>query len=205
MLRRDHFSKRIDDLAREGEMPIHELLSMYGYGGGSPADGEEEEDEEDLEDEELEDEEEEEEEEWTMMKAADSTGELKRNKTERVKISSGLGEREPKRKYFESNDAEEESEDEDYVPSDDWKKEIMVGSMYQAETPSGLCKYNDNEKAYENDDQLLWDPESFPSARCGVLTRRQNEQERRREWMPSLRDPMSKTMSRRFMSWSSVN
>ncbi|KAG9343411.1 hypothetical protein JZ751_013575 [Albula glossodonta] len=62
-------------------------------------------------------------------------------------------------KYFESNDVEEESEeDEDYIPSEDWKKEIMVGSMYQAETPSGLCLYKDNEKVYENDDQLLWDP-----------------------------------------------
>lgn len=25
-------------------------------------------------------------------------------------------------------------------------QEIMVGSMYQAETPVGLCKYKDNEK-----------------------------------------------------------
>lgn len=25
-------------------------------------------------------------------------------------------------------------------------QEIMVGSMYQAETPSGLCKYIDNER-----------------------------------------------------------
>ena len=27
-----------------------------------------------------------------------------------------------------------------------FQQEIMVGSMYQAETPSGLCKYKDNEK-----------------------------------------------------------
>ncbi|KAI3374406.1 hypothetical protein L3Q82_006232 [Scortum barcoo] len=70
-------------------------------------------------------------------------------------------------KYFESNnDVEEESdEDEDYVPSEDWKKEIMVGSMYQAETPVGLCKYKDNEKVYENDDQLLWNPECLPEGK----------------------------------------
>ncbi|XP_020321953.1 mesoderm induction early response protein 1 isoform X2 [Oncorhynchus tshawytscha] len=183
-----NFSNEIDDLAREGEMPIHELLSMYGYGGGSPADGEEE-DEEDLEDDELEDdEEEEEEEELDNDESSRSTGELKRSKTERVKISSGLGNENQlsneghtrsikshctaelirgsqKLKYFENNDAEEESEDEDYVPSDDWKKEIMVGSMYQAETPSGLCKYKDNEKVYENDDQLLWDPEFLPEGK----------------------------------------
>ncbi|KAM9459729.1 mesoderm induction early response protein 1b isoform 5-T6 [Salvelinus alpinus] len=182
-----NFSNEIDDLAREGEMPIHELLSMYGYGGGSPADGEEE-DEEDLEDDELEDDEEEEEEELDNDESSRSTGELKRSKTERVKISSGLGNENQlsneghtrsvkshctaelirgsqKLKYFQNNDAEEESEDEDYVPSDDWKKEIMVGSMYQAETPSGLCKYKDNEKVYENDDQLLWDPEFLPEGK----------------------------------------
>lgn len=27
-----------------------------------------------------------------------------------------------------------------------FQQEIMVGSMYQAETPVGLCKYKDNEK-----------------------------------------------------------
>ncbi|CAB1325825.1 unnamed protein product, partial [Coregonus sp. 'balchen'] len=174
-----NFSNEIDDLAREGEMPIHELLSMYGYGGGSPADGEEEEDEEDLEDEELEDEEEEEEEELDNDESSRSTGELKRNKTERVKISSGLGNENQsssegrtrsvkshctaelirgsqKRKYFESMHL--------CFPH---RVEIMVGSMYQAETPSGLCKYNDNEKAYENDDQLLWDPEFLPE--CKVV------------------------------------
>eukprot|EP00063_Salmo_salar_P070162 XP_014044997.1 PREDICTED: mesoderm induction early response protein 1-like isoform X1 [Salmo salar] len=186
-----NFSNEIDDLAREGEMPIHELLSMYGCGGGSPADGEdEEEDEEDFEDEEeLEDEEEEEEEDLDNDESSRNTGELKRNKTERVKISSGMGNenqlssegrtRSVKShgtaelirgsqtlKYFENKDAEEESEeDENYVPSEDWKKEIMVGSMYQAETPPGLCKYKDYEKVYENDDQLLWDPEFLPEGK----------------------------------------
>lgn len=27
-----------------------------------------------------------------------------------------------------------------------FSQEIMVGSMYQAETPAGLCKYKNNEK-----------------------------------------------------------
>lgn len=65
--------------------------------------------------------------------------------------------------YFQNNEVDEESEeDDDYIPSEDWKKEIMVGSMYQAETPSGLCKYKENEKVYENDDQLLWNPQMLP-------------------------------------------
>ncbi|XP_032627795.1 mesoderm induction early response protein 1 isoform X3 [Chelonoidis abingdonii] len=64
-------------------------------------------------------------------------------------------------KYFDANsEIEEESEeDEDYIPSEDWKKEIMVGSMFQAEIPAGICKYKENEKVYENDDQLLWNPD----------------------------------------------
>ncbi|XP_064188052.1 mesoderm induction early response protein 1-like isoform X2 [Anguilla rostrata] len=174
-----NFSTEIDDLAREGEMPIQELLSIYGYGGGS---AEEEEDEDDAE---IEEDEEEEEEYVENDENSRSTGELKRNMDERVKDSSGQEDEtqssnddqtpfvtshdtaeliRPRRcKYFESNDAEEESEeDEDYIPSEDWKKEIMVGSMYQAETPSGLCRYKDNEKVYENDDQLLWNPELLP-------------------------------------------
>ncbi|XP_078120628.1 mesoderm induction early response protein 1b isoform X2 [Sander vitreus] len=184
-------ANEIEDLAREGEMPIHELLSLYGYGGGSPADEDEEEEEEEEEEpeEEEDDEEEEEEEDLDNDESSQRTGELKRNEGEGVKISSGqrdeaqatsevrtrsvrsLGTAElirpQKLKYFESNnDAEEESdEDEDYVPSEDWKKEIMVGSMYQAETPIGLSKYKDNEKVYENDDQLLWNPECLPEGK----------------------------------------
>ncbi|XP_042353727.1 mesoderm induction early response protein 1b isoform X2 [Plectropomus leopardus] len=179
-------ANEIEDLAREGEMPIHELLSLYGYGGGSPADEDEEEEEEPEEEED--DEEEDEEEDLDNDESSRSTGELKRNEVE-VKVSSSQGDeaqvmsevrtrsvrslgtaeliRPQKLKYFESNnDAEEESdEDEDYVPSEDWKKEIMVGSMYQAETPVGLCKYKDNEKVYENDDQLLWNPECLPEGK----------------------------------------
>ncbi|XP_076000930.1 mesoderm induction early response protein 1b isoform X2 [Genypterus blacodes] len=177
----------IEDLAREGEMPIHELLSLYGYGGSSPADEDEEEEEEPEEEED--DEEEEEDDDLDNDESSRSTGEIKRNEGEGVKMSTGpcdeaqtscegrtrsvrsLGTAElirpQKLMYFENNnDAEEESdEDEDYVPSEDWKKEIMVGSMYQAETPVGLCKYKDNERVYENDDQLLWNPEFLPEGK----------------------------------------
>ncbi|XP_077377201.1 mesoderm induction early response protein 1b isoform X1 [Festucalex cinctus] len=176
-------ANEIEDLAREGEMPIHELLSLYGYGGASPPD----EDEEEEDEQEEEDEEEDEDDELDNDESSRGTGELKRNEDDDLKGSTaqeedeapmategrtrsvrGLGTSElirpQKHKYFESNnDGEEESdEDEDYVPSEDWKKEIMVGSMYQAETPIGLCKYKDNEKVYENDDQLLWNPECIP-------------------------------------------
>ncbi|TSL22045.1 Mesoderm induction early response protein 1 [Bagarius yarrelli] len=37
-----NFSSEIDDLTREGEMPLHELLKMYGYGAAESADTEDE-------------------------------------------------------------------------------------------------------------------------------------------------------------------
>ncbi|XP_051788682.1 mesoderm induction early response protein 1a isoform X1 [Erpetoichthys calabaricus] len=184
-----NFTAEIEDLAREGEMPIQELLSLYGYGsGGSPEDDDEDEEEEEEEDGGLEDEEDEEEEEEEDLEEVDnddnsgSSGDMQQNKAQMIKDSSGQEDetrssiddqtasltshnkpeliRPRKCKYFESNDNDEESDDdEDYIPSEDWKKEIMVGSMFQAETPVGLCKYKENEKVYENDDQLLWNPD----------------------------------------------
>ncbi|KAG1659622.1 Mesoderm induction early response protein 3 [Nymphon striatum] len=57
----------------------------------------------------------------------------------------------------------ETDEDEDYMPTEDEdsRKVIQVGSDYQAVVPEGLCKYDDA-PAYENDDKLLWDPRVLP-------------------------------------------
>nr|XP_005610570.1 mesoderm induction early response protein 1 isoform X1 [Equus caballus] len=167
-----NFSSEIEDLAREGKMPIHELLSLYGYDSNvrlPEEDEEEEEEEEEGEDDEDADND-------------DNSGCSGENKEENIKDSSGQEDEtqssnddpsqsvasqdaqeiiRPRRcKYFDTNsEIEEESEeDEDYIPSEDWKKEIMVGSMFQAEIPVGICRYKENEKVYENDDQLLWDP-----------------------------------------------
>ncbi|XP_040483114.1 mesoderm induction early response protein 1 isoform X10 [Ursus maritimus] len=171
-----NFSSEIEDLAREGDMPIHELLSLYGYDSTirlPEEDEEEEEEEEEGEDDEDADND-------------DNSGCSGENKEENIKDSSGQEDEtqssnddpsqsvasqdaqeiiRPRRcKYFDTNsEIEEESEeDEDYIPSEDWKKEIMVGSMFQAEIPVGICRYKENEKVYENDDQLLWDPEYLP-------------------------------------------
>uniref|UniRef100_A0A2K6P4X5 MIER1 transcriptional regulator n=1 Tax=Rhinopithecus roxellana TaxID=61622 RepID=A0A2K6P4X5_RHIRO len=168
-----NFSSEIEDLAREGDMPIHELLSLYGYGSTVRLPEEDEEEEEEEEDDEDADND-------------DNSGCSGENKEENIKDSSGQEDEtqssnddpsqsvasqdaqeiiRPRRcKYFDTNsEVEEESEeDEDYIPSEDWKKEIMVGSMFQAEIPVGICRYKENEKVYENDDQLLWDPEYLP-------------------------------------------
>nr|XP_023416950.1 mesoderm induction early response protein 1 isoform X2 [Cavia porcellus] len=168
---------------QEGDMPIHELLSLYGYDSTvrlPEEDEEEEEEEEEGEDDEDADND-------------DHSGCSGENKEENVKDSSGQEDEtqssnddpsqsaaaqdaqemiRPRRcKYFDTNsEIEEESEeDEDYIPSEDWKKEIMVGSMFQAEIPVGVCRYKENEKVYENDDQLLWDPEYLPEDRVVVF------------------------------------
>ncbi|XP_036453000.1 mesoderm induction early response protein 1b isoform X1 [Colossoma macropomum] len=174
-----NFRNEIEDLQREREMPIQDLLNLYGYGGGGSPEEEEEDEEEEEEDEEDEGEE------LDNDESSRSTGELKRNKDEVVKLCKDMESqaaaedrdrprsakgcstaeliRPQNRAYFQNNEVDEESEeDEDYIPSEDWKKEIMVGSMYQAETPAGLCKYKENERVYENDDQLLWNPEFLP-------------------------------------------
>nr|XP_033771815.1 mesoderm induction early response protein 1 isoform X3 [Geotrypetes seraphini]XP_033771816.1 mesoderm induction early response protein 1 isoform X3 [Geotrypetes seraphini]XP_033771817.1 mesoderm induction early response protein 1 isoform X3 [Geotrypetes seraphini]XP_033771818.1 mesoderm induction early response protein 1 isoform X3 [Geotrypetes seraphini] len=167
-----NFSSEIEDLAREGEMPIHELLSLYGYGSTVPLPGEEEEEDE-----------EEDEEDDDDVDNDENSGCSAENKEETVKDSSGQEDEtqssnddpsqsvasqgvpeiiRPRRcKYFDANNEieEESEEDEDYIPSEDWKKEIMVGSMFQAEIPLGVCKYKENERVYENDDQLLWIPD----------------------------------------------
>ncbi|XP_039694460.1 mesoderm induction early response protein 1 isoform X4 [Pteropus medius] len=178
-----NFSSEIEDLAREGDMPIHELLSLYGYNSTirlPEEDEEEEEEEEEVEDDEDADND-------------DNSGCSGENKEENIKDSSGQEDEtqssnddpsqsvasqdaqeiiRPRRcKYFDTNsEIEEESEeDEDYIPSEDWKKEIMVGSMFQAEIPVGICRYKENEKVYENDDQLLWDPEYLPEDKVIVF------------------------------------
>ncbi|KYO36896.1 mesoderm induction early response protein 1 [Alligator mississippiensis] len=131
-----NFSSEIEDLTREGDMPIHELLSLYGY-DGTVRIQEEEEDEEEEEEEGDDDED---------VDNDDNSGCSGENKgIVAIPLPSEI--------------EEESEEDEDYIPSEDWKKEIMVGSMFQAEIPVGICKYRENEKVYENDDQLLWNPD----------------------------------------------
>ncbi|NXS68033.1 MIER3 protein, partial [Pandion haliaetus] len=61
-------------------------------------------------------------------------------------------------------DGDKESDGEDLEAdngnsSEDLRKEIMVGSQYQAEIPPYLGRYSDDEKAYENEDHLLWKPD----------------------------------------------
>ncbi|XP_062920251.1 mesoderm induction early response protein 1-like isoform X5 [Mobula hypostoma] len=185
----NNFSSEIEDLEREGEMPIQDLLALYGYGKTIPFPGEDEEDDED--DEEEDDDEAEDDDDGDEGDNEENSGssevpetedlpDISINQQEVLKNSCGHEDEtqssnddlvplmtsqdvqemiRPRR----CNEGEEESEDdEDYVPSEDWKKEIMVGSQYQADVPIGFYKYKENEKVYENEDQLLWNPDFLP-------------------------------------------
>uniref|UniRef100_A0A4W3JBV2 Mesoderm induction early response protein 1 n=1 Tax=Callorhinchus milii TaxID=7868 RepID=A0A4W3JBV2_CALMI len=179
----NNFSSEIEDLEREGEMPIQELLNLYGYGNTVPFPGEDDEEDEEEEDD---DEEDDDDEGGEGDNEADNDENSGSSEEEVPKTSSGQEDEtqssnddltpsiasqdtqemvRPRRcKYLDiGNEGEEESEeDEDYVPSEDWKKEIMVGSQFQAEVPVGFYKYKENEKVYENEDQLLWNPDFLP-------------------------------------------
>ncbi|XP_072129970.1 mesoderm induction early response protein 1-like isoform X4 [Mobula birostris] len=185
----NNFSSEIEDLEREGEMPIQDLLALYGYGKTIPFPGEDDEDDED--DEEEDDDEAEDDDDGDEGDNEENSGssevpetedlpDISINQQEVLKNSCGHEDEtqssnddlvplmtsqdvqemiRPRR----CNEGEEESEDdEDYVPSEDWKKEIMVGSQYQADVPIGFYKYKENEKVYENEDQLLWNPDFLP-------------------------------------------
>ncbi|XP_067893383.1 mesoderm induction early response protein 1-like isoform X3 [Heterodontus francisci] len=190
----NNFSSEIEDLEREGEMPIQDLLNLYGYGKTVPFPGEEDDDEDDddEEDDEADDDDDgdegdnEENSGSSEVPEVEDLPDLNLNQQEVPKNSHGQDDEtlssnddlaplitsqdvqemiRPRRcKYLDiGNEGEEESEDdEDYVPSEDWKKEIMVGSQYQAEVPVGFYKYKENERVYENEDQLLWNPDFLP-------------------------------------------
>lgn len=165
----------LSDLQREGEMPIEELLKLYGGPAGS------------------------------MAATTSGTSRKRRkraspkptkklateNLTEEATPAAVVEEESPDEdattttttnnlenqsldeddepselnKLYEAKDGDSkldqllsEEEDLDYEPDeDDHKKTIMVGGDYQAMVPEGLCKYDDA-LPYENEDKLLWDP-----------------------------------------------
>ncbi|XP_036824914.1 mesoderm induction early response protein 2 isoform X1 [Oncorhynchus mykiss] len=60
-----------------------------------------------------------------------------------------------------SEDVSDDDDDNTSIPSNDERKDIMVGSMYQAKIPP-LSPYSYQERVYENEDQLLWTPDMLP-------------------------------------------
>ncbi|NWR81718.1 MIER3 protein, partial [Centropus unirufus] len=150
-----NFSSEIEDLEKEGNMPLEDLLAFYGYEptipvmAGSSADSSPSELADELPDmtldkvtymlEPL----------WITSKALRSAFQMLLSNTYNLERSQLFG-----GEIVLSNttcDGNKESDGEDLETdngnsSEDLRKEIMVGSQYQAEIPPYLGRYSDNEK-----------------------------------------------------------
>ncbi|XP_074834488.1 mesoderm induction early response protein 2 isoform X4 [Carettochelys insculpta] len=160
--------------SQSSEMPFEELLALYGYEASDPISEQDSEsndiprnlpdmtlDKEQIAKDLLSGEEEEE----TQSSADDLTPSVTSHD------ASDLFPNRPGSNFLADEDKEPcsspcasssaEDSEEDSLPSNECKKEIMVGPQYQAAVPI-LHLNRHSEKAYENEDQLLWDPNILP-------------------------------------------
>lgn len=130
----------LSSLQQEGDMPLDELLALYGYDRNN-----------------------------VKPAPVPEPAPIQNGETPEKMESSALQQLYPETaspdatRYLRSGSKppSEEEEDGDYSPDeDDWKKTIMVGSDYQAAIPEGLCSYDDA-LPYENEDKLLWNPSAL--------------------------------------------
>ncbi|XP_015282106.1 PREDICTED: mesoderm induction early response protein 3 [Gekko japonicus] len=162
-----NFNSEIEDLEKEGSMPLEDLLAFYGYEptipviASSSADSSPSELADELPDMTLDKEE--------IAKDLLS-GDDEETQSSADDLTPSVTSHEATDFFprpLRSNttcDGEKESDGEDVEvdtgnSSEDLRKEIMIGSQYQAEIPSYLSKCSDDEKVYENEDQLLWQPD----------------------------------------------
>ncbi|KAI1280544.1 Mesoderm induction early response protein 1 [Halotydeus destructor] len=151
--------EEIDDLQKEGEMPIEELMKLYGYGAQPTqsdtvqptASGE------------------------SVLVSETSSSNSQDNAalhpSQSTELSASTNDTNPDTSapgtvwqlatssLLGVEEEESDGEDEDYEETgcEDWRRTIQVGSEYQAQIVDGLSKY-DGVPAYENEDTLLWDP-----------------------------------------------
>ncbi|XP_069784254.1 mesoderm induction early response protein 2-like isoform X2 [Narcine bancroftii] len=167
--------KSFEDLERESDVPLEELLALYGYEASDPISEHESDGS-------------------TPSELADNLPDMTLDKEQIAKdLLSGEEEDEtqssaddltPSVTSHEASDlfphplrsnsieddkelslTDEDSDEDDSILSNDCKKEIMVGPQYQAPIPPFISKYRPNEKVYDNEDQLLWDPYVLPESR----------------------------------------
>ncbi|XP_023572839.1 mesoderm induction early response protein 2 isoform X2 [Octodon degus] len=158
-----------DFIAQSSDMPLDELLALYGYETSDAISEHESEggdtaptlpdmtlDKEQIAKDLLSGEEEEE----TQSSADDLTPSVTSHEASDLFPSQNgprflaSGDKEPGSSA--SSDTEEDS-----LPANKCKKEIMVGPQFQADL-SNLHLSRHGEKIYENEDQLLWDPGALP-------------------------------------------
>ncbi|XP_066492468.1 mesoderm induction early response protein 2 isoform X2 [Tiliqua scincoides] len=169
----EELEKSFND-SQSSEMPFEELLALYGYEASDPISEQDSEsndvtpnlpdmtlDKEQIAKDLLSGEEEEE----TQSSAEDLTPSVTSHD------ASDLFPNQPGSNFLADEDKgpcsspcasfSAEDSEEDSITPNDCKKEIMVGSQYQASIPL-LHLNRHGEKVYENDDQLLWDPNILP-------------------------------------------
>jgi len=146
-------------LEKEQDMPIEELMRLYGYNKPAvPGDPEKKEEAEPAktDQEELAAGKETREDKSTF--ASPSPAKKPRSELARFYEASVEGRSLRSSAGVQEEEEEEESEEEQEEGKDfSWKKTIMIGPSYQASVPAGLCDYDDT-LPYENEDKLLWDP-----------------------------------------------
>lgn len=168
-----NFSSEIEDLEKEGNMPLEDLLAIYVYEpadpvmagssvGSSPSELADELPDMTLDKEEIakdllsgDDEE-------TQSSADDLTPSVTSHET------TDFFPRPLRSNTAYDGDKESESEDletEIGNSSEDLRKEIMVGSQYQAEIPNFQGHYTADLSDYEHQDQLIWSPDVVPESK----------------------------------------
>ncbi|XP_970158.2 mesoderm induction early response protein 1 isoform X2 [Tribolium castaneum] len=136
----------LSSLQKESNMPLEELLALYGYRGENQENESPVEEDPDPS-EPMEEQESETDPPDQPSKLRALYENIPENDQDAARLLRSV-----------SRVSEEEEEDYDYSPDEDeWRKTIMVGSDYQAQIPEGLCHYDDA-LPYENEDKLLWDP-----------------------------------------------
>ncbi|CAL9707536.1 unnamed protein product [Knipowitschia caucasica] len=161
-----NISSELADLEKEGNMPLDELLAMYrcDASAGSSVDSSSGDLTDELPDMTLDKEEIAKDllsgdyEEETQSSADDLTPSVTSHETTdffpRTLRSNAI------------SDGDKESDCDDDGPSpEDSRKEIQVGSEYQADVPSCLCHYKDGENVYELEDELMWSPCSLSESK----------------------------------------
>nr|XP_005892810.1 PREDICTED: mesoderm induction early response protein 2 [Bos mutus] len=158
-----------DFVSQSSDMPLDELLALYGYETSDPISERESEgsdtaahlpdmtlDKDQIAKDLLSGEEEEE----TQSSADDLTPSVTSHEASDLFPSQSgscfLANADKEPGSSSSSDAEE-----DPLPANKCKKEIMVGPQFQADL-SNLHSNRHGEKIYENEDQLLWDPNILP-------------------------------------------
>jgi len=172
----EDFSNEVNSLQKEGEMPIEDLLALYGYGGEGeqhevpleeirpeplpsfPSAKTTDEQMKNVPGTEKEDDSRSVSSESSRLSAAQSSNSHEENgfdPFQNQRITRGIASLHAQ--YFE----QDESTDDEYQPlPEDWRKDVAVGPEYQAVIPEGLFhSYDHYIKVYENEDKLLWKPD----------------------------------------------